>query len=116
MTTSPYKYIYGSNDKDSNDVTLTQLRAIEEHGVELRRQQRDEMKQRVEEWNAKRRENGEEVLEGSDYSALYQQMSAQERYKDAHDILAPIENSYKQLEHYLDGKGKKHPQMIAGIF
>ena len=38
------------------------LRAIEEQGVELRRQQRVAMKQKVEEWNQKRRENGEEVL------------------------------------------------------
>ena len=36
---------------------------------------------------------------------MYEQMSAEERYKDAHDILAPIENSYKQLEHYMDGNG-----------
>ncbi len=57
------------------DIIYWQLRAIEEHGVELRRQQRDEMKQRVEEWNAQRRANGEEVIEGSDYSAIYQQVS-----------------------------------------
>ncbi len=36
---------------------------------------------------------------------MYEQMSAEERYKDAHDILAPIENSYKQLEHYMDENG-----------
>lgn len=36
---------------------------------------------------------------------MYEQMSAEERYKDAHAILAPIENSYKQLEHYMDENG-----------
>ena len=40
------------------------------------------MKQKVEEWNEKRKENGEEVIEGDDYSAIYEQMSAQERYKE----------------------------------
>ena len=84
---------------------MIQLRAIEEHGLELRRQQRDMMKQKVEEWNRKRKENGEEVIEGDDYSAIYEQMSAQERYKDAQAILAPIENSYKQLETYMDRQG-----------
>ena len=55
----------------------------------------------------KRKDNGEEALPGEDYSAIYAQMSAEERYKDAHDILAPIENSYRQLETYMDGNGKK---------
>ena len=64
------------------------------------------MKQKVEEWNRKRLENGEDAIEGSDYSAIYEQMSAQERYKDAQAILAPIENSYKQLETYMDGSGE----------
>jgi hypothetical protein len=34
-------------------------------------------------------------------------MSAEERYQDAQDILAPIENSYRQLENYMDKNGKK---------
>ncbi len=64
------------------------------------------MKEKVEQWNQKRKEEGLGAIEDGDYNTIYEQMSAQERYEDSKDILAPIENSFKQLELFLDHQGE----------
>lgn len=81
------------------------MKALEDRSVEIRKEQREKMKEKVEQWNQKRKEEGLGIIEDSDYNTIYEQMSAQERYEDSKDILAPIENSFKQLEVFLDHQG-----------